>query len=71
LNNNNYILHYSSFLGDTTLREKGKSKGEIHPRTGHEDQHGEWSPSSSFNLGARWGWVVNTTPRPLWLFNPL
>jgi len=21
---------------------------------------------SSFNLGARWGWVVNTTPRPLY-----
>jgi hypothetical protein len=22
---------------------------------------------SSFNLGARWGWVVNATPRPLYL----
>ena len=21
---------------------------------------------SSFNLGARWGWVVNVTPRPLY-----
>jgi hypothetical protein len=22
--------------------------------------------SSFFNLGARWGWVVNATPRPLY-----
>jgi hypothetical protein len=22
---------------------------------------------SFFNLGARWGWMVNTTPRPLYL----
>jgi hypothetical protein len=27
----------------------------VHPRTGHEG-----------HLGARWGWVVNATPRPLY-----
>jgi len=67
-NNKNYILQYSVFLGDTTLRELGKGKGEINPRTGHEASQRKWSPSSSFNLGARLRWVVNATPRPLWLF---
>jgi hypothetical protein len=27
----------------------------------------EVSLYSFFNLGARWGWVVNATPRPLYL----
>ena len=33
----------------------GKSKDKFHHRTGHEDPD-----------GARWGWVVNATPRPLY-----
>ena len=40
---------------------KVKVKVKVHPITSHE------SPElySFLNLGARWGWVVNTTPRPL------
>jgi hypothetical protein len=40
-----------------------KSKGKGHPRTGHEGPEGEYS---SFNLDARWGWVVSATLRPLY-----
>jgi hypothetical protein len=41
---------------------KGKSK--VHPRTGHEGPEGEYY--SFCNLGARCGWVVDATPRPLY-----
>jgi hypothetical protein len=44
---------------------QGKGKG--HPRTGHEGPEGELRHNYSFfNLGARWGWVVSVTPRPLY-----
>ena len=36
-------------------------KGKVHPRGGLEVQL-----YSFFNLGARWGWVGNATPRPLY-----
>jgi hypothetical protein len=29
-------------------------------------QKGSRGRALLFNLGARWGWVVNTTPRPLY-----
>jgi hypothetical protein len=40
LDNSKYVLQYSCFLIDATLSEKGKSKGEIHPRTGREGKGG-------------------------------
>ena len=42
-------------------------KRKAHPRTGHEgpDREQVYSCNSSFNLGARWGRVVNATLRPL------
>jgi hypothetical protein len=44
-----------------------KGKGKVLPRTGHEDPEGEKMYNYSFfNLGARWGWVVNATPQPLY-----
>ena len=44
-------------------------KVKVHPRKGHEGSEGEQRYSSTlcFNLGARWRWVVNGTPRPLYL----
>ena len=47
---------------------KGKGKGKVQPRTGHEDPEGggEVELYSFFNLGARLGWVVNVTARPLY-----
>jgi hypothetical protein len=43
-------------------------KGKTHPITGHEGPEGEQRYRSTlfFNLSARWGWVVNATPRPLY-----
>jgi hypothetical protein len=43
-------------------------KGKVRPRTGHEGPDGEerYSSTFSFNLGARWVWRVNATPRPLY-----
>ena len=42
-------------------------KGKGHPRRGHENQHVgvEEYLYSFFNLGARYGWMVNIKPRPL------
>ena len=42
------------------------SKGNVHPRTSHEAPTGgvEVQLYSFLNLGARWKWVVNGTPRP-------
>ena len=41
-----------------------KGKGKVHPRPGHEGPEGSVDVElySFFNLGARWGWVVNATP---------
>ena len=44
------------------------SRSKVHPAKGHEGP--EWSKDIAlrfFNLGARWGWVFNATPRPLYL----
>ena len=40
-----------------------KCEDENRPRRPRE--RGEVQPYSFFNLGARWGWVLNATPRPL------
>jgi hypothetical protein len=39
-------------------------KRKFHPRTGHKGPEGglRYSCTLFFNLGARWGWVVNATP---------
>jgi hypothetical protein len=39
------------------MPSKGK---EVHPITCYEGRN------PIFNLGARWGWVANATPRPLY-----
>jgi hypothetical protein len=40
---------------------------KVHARTGHEGSERDYKTQlySYFNLGARWGLVVNATPRPL------
>jgi len=45
-----------------------KVRGKAHPRTGHEDREGgaEAYLYSFFNLNAKLGWVVNTTPWSLY-----
>ena len=52
----------------TLLVYNRKGKGKVHQRTDHEGPEGEqrYSATLSSNLGARWGWVVNVTPRPLY-----
>jgi hypothetical protein len=42
-----------------------KAKAKFHPVACHEDTQGG-STGISFNLGARWGWVVNATRRSLY-----
>jgi hypothetical protein len=63
----------------TVIRVSGKcasckvsfiSNENFHTRIGHENPRGgeDVQLYSFFNLGARWGgWVVKTTPRPLYL----
>ena len=42
-----------------------KGKGNVHPRIGHKGSEGAQRHNySSFNFGARLGWVVKATPRP-------
>ena len=42
-------------------------KGKGHPRTGHEGPEGNrWIAVLFLQHGARWGWVVKATPRPLY-----
>jgi len=54
----------------TNLLITGYSKrwGKVHPKTGHEGskEQSEVQLYSFPNLSARWGWVVNATPRPLY-----
>ena len=46
--------------------------GEVHHRTGHEGPEGEYRYSSTVCLTpALNGWVVNTTPRPLYPRDPV
>jgi hypothetical protein len=50
--------------------QKQTYKGKVHPRTVHARMpiRGiEVKFYSFFNLGARWGWVVNATPCPVYL----
>ena len=51
-----------------TVRYANTGKSEVHPRTGQEGPEGElrYSNYSFINFGARWEWVVNTTPPPLY-----
>jgi hypothetical protein len=51
-------------LHRTGAKGKRKRKRKVHPRTGHEGQEGE--QRCFFILGARWEWMVNATPRPLY-----
>jgi hypothetical protein len=57
----NSVSEYSVFPTTFTKKDKG------HPRRGHENQQVgvEEYLYSFFNLGARYGWVVNITLRPL------
>jgi hypothetical protein len=46
-----------------------KGTGKVHPRKGHEGPEGEYRYIylySFLNLSTRLGWVVNTTPRPIY-----
>jgi len=52
-------------MGRKFRHNEVKTKGKVHLRTGREGPEGEQS-SSFFKLGARWGWMVNATPRPLY-----
>ena len=47
-----------------TVSDGVKEKGKGHPLTSHEGPEVEYR--LFFNLGAKWGWVVNATPRPLY-----
>ena len=50
------------------MHDYSYSKGKVHPKIGHDVPEGCRGASVLlfFNLGARWGWVVNATPRPLY-----
>ena len=50
-----------SLFWDITRDRLQVGKGKFHSRTDHEGPTG-----SLLNLGARWWWVVNVTPRPLY-----
>jgi len=43
---------------------KGKGKGTVHPRTGHEGPKGEQSYSSTLSLTSALVWGGWSTPRP-------
>ena len=50
------------------LPEKGKGKGKVHHRSGHEGPDGEQKYSFTLSVtSAQLGWVFNATPRPLYL----
>jgi len=49
------IYLYTALVVRIAYCVKGK-KGKFFPKPCHEDTEGEYS---FFNLGARWGWVVN------------
>ena len=56
------LNHYAS-----PGKGKDKSKGKVHPITGHEGSKlKSRAIAVLFNFGAIWGWVINATPRPLY-----
>ena len=61
--------------GHLHVKDEGKGKGKVHPRTGHEGPEGEYRYIALVFLKPRYwmGWVVNATPRPLYFQerNPL
>jgi len=61
-----FLFSQAFTLAPRPARSRGQwVKGKVHTRTGHEGPKGE-QMYSSFNLGARRGWLVNATPRPLY-----
>jgi hypothetical protein len=60
------VYHCAQSKIQVTCNGLGKGKG--HPKTGNEGPEKEKRYSSTlfFNLGTRWGWVVNATPWPLY-----
>ena len=51
---------------NTTITNNNNNN-KIHPIKDHEGpQEVEELPYSFFNLGPRWRWMVNATPRPLY-----
>jgi hypothetical protein len=45
----------------------GKVRGHFHPITCYEGTEGKYKYNSTlFKLGARWGWVINATTRPIY-----
>jgi hypothetical protein len=62
LSSNNYLVMQMGCDG------KGKGRGYVHPRTGHERPEVEYKYSSTLSLTSVLdrGWVVNATHRPLY-----
>jgi len=52
------------YLTPTDHRSLPSTQGEGHPRTGHDGPEGSRGIALLLNLGARWRWLVNATPRP-------
>jgi len=50
---------------NSLILQKGKGKGKVHPRTGHEGPEGEYRYSSTLSLTSALD-GVNATPRPLY-----
>jgi hypothetical protein len=62
--NSNKVLYKHYKRGNMHYEHPIKGKG--HHITSHEDTGGvEVYHYSFFNVGARWGWVINATPRSL------
>jgi len=54
--------YHSTYAPYTYAIHLTSSKGKLHSRTDQEGQEGQYF----LYLGARLGWVVNATPRPLY-----
>ena len=63
---------YHKFIYDVTLicnlqsDLRYKKIGHFHPKTRRKARKGSRGIALLFNLGARWGWGVKLTPRPLY-----
>jgi len=62
------VLHVFDFLVGPLVRGENKGKGKMSPYNRLRKPRGgvEVYPYSFFNLGARWDWMFNVTPRPLY-----